>query len=119
MLVARDREPADDVAVVLGDEHGRVRVAPDRPQGAPLVGGVPPAVRGDEPAFRLGADGVTELLQPLRVAGLGAADDHPTTTPAPPRRGSPAAASSPSFSVTAAAPPKKRFRLRQRATFQP
>src|SRR3954462_9852207 len=119
MLVTRDRKPADDLAVVVRDVDGSVRIAADRAQVTPFVGGVAPTIRCDEPAFRLAADGVTEVLETLRVTGLGATHDHSTTTPAPPRRGSPAAASSPSSSVTAAAPPKKRLRLRQRATFQP
>src|SRR6185437_5235197 len=119
MLVARDRESADDDAVVVGDVDRGIRIAPDRAQIAPLVADVTPAVRRHEPAFGLRADRVAELLQPRRVAWLRAPDDHSTTTPAPPRRGSPAAASSPSFSVTAAAPPKKRLRLRHRVTFQP
>ena len=106
VLVTRDRQAPDDEPVVLGDEDRRVRIAADRAQVAPLVGGVPPAVCRHEPALRLGADRVAERLQALRVGRLGAADDHSTTTPAPPRRGSPAAASLPSSSVTAAAPPK-------------
>ena len=106
MLVTGDREAADDGAAVLCDEDGRVRIAADRAQVAALVGDVAPAVRRHQPPFRLGPDGVAEVLEALRVGRLRAADDHSTTTPAPPRRGSPAAASPPSCSVTAAAPPK-------------
>src|SRR5262249_10114040 len=119
MLVAGHGQPSDDHAVVVGDEHRRIWIAPDRAQVAPLVSCVAPAVRRDEPALGLGAAPAAELFTPLRGARPRAADDHPPTPPAPPRRGSPAAASSPSSSVTAATPPKKRLRLRQRATFQP
>ena len=48
--VAGEREPADDRAVVLGDEDGRVGVAAQRPQVATLVGDAAPAVRVQEPA---------------------------------------------------------------------
>src|SRR5207253_5371676 len=118
-VLFRSREAADDDAVVFRDEDRRVRVAPDRSQVAALVDDVAPAVGRHEPSLRLGADGVAELLEALRVGRLRAADDHSTTTPAPPRRGSPAAASFPPSSVTAAAPPKKRLRRRHRVTFQP
>jgi hypothetical protein len=119
MLVTGDREAADDQPFVLADEHRCVRVAADRAQVAALVRGGAPAIRGDEPALRLGADSGPELGETFGVAGQGDTHDHPTTTPAPPRRGSPAAASSPSFEVTAEAPPKKRFWRRQRVTSQP
>src|SRR6266545_6387300 len=106
MLVARDRKAADDESVVLRDEDGGVRIAPDRAEVAPLVGDVPPTVRRHEPALGLGTDRGAEFRQPFRVGRLRLTDDHSTTTPAPPRLGSPAAASSPSSNVTADAPPK-------------
>src|SRR4051812_49787493 len=99
MLVTRDRKPADDLAVVVRDVDRRVRIAADRAQVTPLVGGVAPTVGRHEPAFRLAADRVAEVFEALRVAGLGATHDHSTTTPAPPRPGSPAAPSSPPSSV--------------------
>ena len=106
MLVARDRETADDQVPVSCDEDRGVRVAADCAQVTALVRNVAPAVRRDEPALRFGADGLAELGEPLRVVRSCSTDDHSTTTPAPPRRGSPAAASSPSLDVTAEAPPK-------------
>src|SRR5919201_3046830 len=110
VLVARDREAADDAALVLGDVDGGVRVAAERAEVATLVADAPPAVRGDEPALRLVADLRPECDECGRVAGLGLADRRrhaSTTTPWPPRRGSPAAASVPSSRTsTAAAPPK-------------
>src|SRR5207302_1667685 len=105
MLVARDREAADDPALVLRDEDGGVRIPANGPQVAPLIGHLAPAVRRDEPPFGLRANCLTQAREALRIGWLGAADDHSTTTPAPPRLGSPAAASSPSTNVTAEAPP--------------
>src|SRR6476659_4312542 len=101
MLVARDREAADDQPVVLRHEDGGVRITADRAEVAALVGDIAPPVRRHEPALRLGTDRRAELGQPFGVARLRLADDHSTPTPAPPRRGSPAAASSPPSNVTA------------------
>src|SRR5438445_2415938 len=109
MLVASDREPPDDLSILrLGHEDRRMREASNRAQVPALVAHCPPAVLRREPPFRLGRDGVPELLQPRSIAGIGRTNDeaHRTTTPAPPRRGSPAAASVPSSRIsTAAAPP--------------
>src|SRR5690242_5188103 len=114
MLVARDREPPDDRAVVaLGHHHRCVRIAAYGPQVPQHIADrAPLAVGGDQPRLGLGADNLGEARQLLRVLGTRGADDEVqgTTTPAPPRRGSPAAASSPrSNTSTALAPPKKTF----------
>ena len=118
MGIPPDREAADDPVRSLGDEDGRVRVAPQGAQVAALVGDTAPAV-ADQPALGLGPDGAPERHERRRIARLGRTDDelvaHSTTAPAPPRLGSPAAASVPSSrNSTPAAPPKKRFRRRQR-----
>src|SRR5205085_7331744 len=110
MLVAGDREAADELGVGLGDEDGRVRVAAQGAEVAALVADAAPAVRGDEPPLGLAADRGAERDERGGVARLGPADGRGhagTTTPWPPRRGSPAAASVPSSRTsTAAAPPK-------------
>ena len=59
--VARDREAADDPVGRLGDEDGRVRVAAERPQVAPLLARAAPGAVGDEPAFGLGGHRLAEL----------------------------------------------------------
>src|SRR5713226_9386809 len=109
MLVARERQAADELAVQLGDEHSRVGMTADGADEAALLPHAPP-LRRDEPALRLGADRARERDERRRVAGLGGAHVHSTTTAAPPRRGSAAAAGEPSARTsTAFAPPKKRF----------
>ena len=106
--VAGDREAADDGAVVLGDEHGGVRVALQRAQVAALLGDAAPAVGVQQPGLRLAADGRSERDEGGGVLGpRGRIESHPTTIPWPPRRGSPAAARLPSaLRSTAATPPK-------------
>src|SRR5207244_846522 len=112
MLVARDRQTADEPAVLrLRDEDGRVRIAPDRAEITTLVADAAPAVLRREPTLRLRSHLVAKPLQLRCVTWVGRTDDeghvHCTTTPAPPRRASPAAASVPSSRIsTAAAPPK-------------
>ena len=96
--VARDREPADDRAVVVGDEDGGIRVPAERAQVAALLPDAAPAVRVEQPGLGLAADRGAELDERRRVLRARRADldRHPTTMPWPPRRGSPAAASVPS-----------------------
>ena len=109
--VARERHPADDLAVGLGDEDGGVVGAADGAQVAPLVGDAAPLARRDQEAPGLGAHGLGE---PHELVGVGRhrpphgdAAHACTTTPCPPRRESPAAARPPSSRTsTAAAPPK-------------
>ena len=108
MRVAREREPADELAVRLGDEDGRVRVALQRPEIAPFLRDAAPAVRGQEPGAFLRSDRGAELDELRGVLGPSRPDgDAQTTIPWPPRRGSPAASSVPSArSSTAETPPK-------------
>ena len=65
--VAGDREAADDLAVVLGDEDGRVGMPPQRPQVAALVGDAAPAVRVQEPAPGSRPTAARELDERRRV----------------------------------------------------
>ena len=82
MHVARDRQPADDPAVVLRDEDGGVGMTAHGAQVAPLVGDAPPRLGRQQPRAVLAADLARELDERLRVARLRRADpDHGTTTP--------------------------------------
>ncbi len=103
MRVARDREAARDLAVLLRHEDGRVLGAADRAQVAALVADASPVAVRDQPAFGLGSDRLGQRHERARVAGPRLTDVQAhTTTPAPPRRGSPAASSSPSSRTSTA-----------------
>ena len=81
--IARDREAADDRAVVLGDEDGRVRVALQRTEVAALLADAAPAVGVQQPALRLAADGCSERDERRGILRTGGADadGQPTTIP--------------------------------------
>src|SRR4029453_10618882 len=88
---ARSGKTADDRPVLLGHQHGRMRVAANRAEVAALLCGAAPLASGDQPAFVFGTDCAGQLYETRGVAGLGVTDSQSTITPAPPRRGSPAA----------------------------
>src|SRR5581483_11659158 len=88
--VAADREPADERPILpLRDVDRGVRVAAQGLEEAALVTGTPPlAGDADQPALRLGAHGVGETRQLLRIGRVGVSNPeiHYATTTAPPPR---------------------------------
>src|SRR5215218_7949155 len=75
MRVPGQREPAHDQVAVGRDEDGRVRIARDRAQVAPLLADAAPRAVGDEPALWLAADRLGQLHEGGRVARPGAPYD--------------------------------------------
>src|SRR5262249_9232847 len=82
--VAREREPADDPALVLGHEDRGVRGAPDSAQVPPFLPHVAPVSLGDQPGLGLGADRAAKLDESSGVGGDGAPNDEPRHTTTPP-----------------------------------